>query len=145
MIQSDGKSQVQDIETLRDIVRSSPYAKHMGMELIEAGDGIAKVRMKAAHCLENTQGIIHGGAICSLADQAGLIAVATRLRPEQRPRTVQMDTHYLAPASGETLTAVGQVSKKGSLISISDVEIMDDKGKVVAIARCTSVVVEFNK
>jgi len=52
-----------------------------------------------------------------------------------------MDIHFLAPAQKGTLTAVGRIAKMGSLISVSDVEIQDQAGKTVCMARCTSVLI----
>jgi len=46
------------------------------------------MRIKAYH--ENIQGVIHGGAIASLADQAAMRAVQTRLIQGQIGKTIQM-------------------------------------------------------
>jgi uncharacterized protein (TIGR00369 family) len=51
----------------------------------------------------------------------------------------------LAPAQKGTLTAVGQVAKMGNLVSVSDVEIQDEAGKTVCMARCTSVLISVAK
>ena len=122
--------------------RNSPYFKHLGMELLEAEDGHAKVTMKIKAYHENMQGVIHGGAIASLADQAAMRAVQTRLIPDQIGKTIQMDMHYLAPARGKHLIGEGFVQKMGKRVAFSDGEVKDEKGKMVAIARCTIMIVE---
>jgi len=43
------------------------------------------------------------------------------------------------------LTAVGRIAKMGNLVSVSDVEIQDEAGKTVCMARCTSVLISVAK
>ena len=79
------------------------------------------MKIKAYH--ENMQGVIHGGAIASLADQAAVRAVQIRLIPGQTDKTIQMDMHYLAPSRGEHLIGEGLVQKMGKRIAFSDGEV----------------------
>ncbi|MBU2550787.1 MAG: PaaI family thioesterase [Proteobacteria bacterium] len=132
-----------DFELMRLVLESSPYYKHLNMELLEAGDGFARVAMNLETHHNNTQGIVHGGALCSLADQTGLAAIGTQLKLGQRPRTVQMDVRYLAPGRGRRLIAEGRVMKMGGLVSFSDVDIKDETGRTVVAARCTCAIVHF--
>ena len=129
-------------EVLRKMGQDSPYFRHLDMELLEAEDGYAKVTMRIKAYHENIQGIIHGGAIASLADQAAMRAVQTRLIQGQIGKTIQMDMHYLAPARGKHLIGEGFVQKMGKRVAFSDGEVKDEKGKMVAIARCTIMIVE---
>ena len=129
-------------EALRKMGQDSPYFRHLDMELLEAEDGYAKVTMKIKAYHENMQGVIHGGAIASLADQAAMRAVQTRLIPGQIGKTIQMDMHYLAPARGKHLIGEGHVQKMGKRVAFSDGEVKDEKGRMVAIARCTIMIVE---
>jgi len=39
---------------------------------------------------------------------------------------------------------VGRIVKMGNLVSVSDVEIQDESGKTVCMARCTSVLVSVS-
>jgi len=126
---------------LKKVLEGSPFFRHLKMEFVDAADGVARLSLTIQPFHINTQGIVQGGVLCSLADVAGLLAVGTRLSPGQRPRTVQMDVHFLAPAQKGTLVAVGRIAKMGNLVSVSDVEIQDETGKTVCMARCTSVLV----
>lgn len=69
-------------------------------------------------------------------------AFSTRLIPGQIGKTIQMDMHYLAPARGKHLIGKGHVQKMGKRVAFSDGEVKDEKGKMVAIARCTIMIVE---
>lgn len=130
-----------DVEMLRKMGEKSPYFRHLDMALLEAQDGYAKVSMKIKPHHANIQGVVHGGAIASLADQAAMRAVQTNLLPGQAGRTIQMDMHYLAPAQCDLLLGEGHVQKMGRRIAFSDAEVKDEKGKTVAIARCAIMIV----
>jgi len=79
------------------------FAKSLGIQVLEAKDGYAKVTMKVEKNHTNALGFTHGGAIFSLADYAFAqscnfgdnIAVA-----------VQVSINFLKPSvEGDTLTA----------------------------------------
>jgi uncharacterized protein (TIGR00369 family) len=131
-----------DLKLLKKLGDDSPYYKHLNMDILEAENGFAKVAMAIQAHHNNILNIVHGGAIASLADQAAMRALQTLLPEGQRCRTVQMDIHYLSAAKGKVLTAEGRVQKKGGNIAFSDVEVLDEKGKKIAIARCTIAIVD---
>ena len=133
-----------DFETLKKLGEDSPYFGHLNMELIGAENGYAKVSMNIKPCHKNVHGVVHGGAIASLADQAAMRAAQTKFSVGQTGTTVQMDMHYLAPAREGRLVAAARIQKMGRLVAFSDVDVNDDKGKAVALARCTIAIVEDN-
>lgn len=90
-------------EAIRKRVREEPFAKKMGMELIDLGAGYSAVKMKFTHEMENIFGMAHGGAIFALIDEAfetasnshGTMAVA-----------LNMNITYMAsPSPGDVLLA----------------------------------------
>jgi acyl-CoA thioesterase len=81
-----------------------PFARLLGMEILEAGPGRARVAMDATG-KENFLGVAHGGAIFALADQA---FAAAANRGELLQVAVSVHIHYLAPAKGR-LEAVARL------------------------------------
>ena len=55
---------------LRRLAGRDPYARHNGIEVVEAGSGTATLRMRVGPGHLNFNGSCHGGAIFSLADCA---------------------------------------------------------------------------
>jgi acyl-CoA thioesterase len=82
-----------------------PFAHMLGMEIVEARPGYAKVVMDATG-KENFLGVAHGGAIFALADQA---FAAAANRGDVLQVAVSVHIHYLAPAKGK-LEAVGRLT-----------------------------------
>jgi acyl-CoA thioesterase len=83
---------------------ASPYARLLGMEILEAWPGGARVVMDTTG-KENFLGVAHGGAIFSLADQA---FAAAANRGDLLQVAVSVHIHYLSPAKGR-LEAVARL------------------------------------
>lgn len=81
----------------------SEFSRLLGMEVVEARPGWARVKMEVPG-KRNHQGSAHGGAIFSLADQA--FAVAANLGEEAQV-ALSAQISYLAPAI-DPLTAVAE-------------------------------------
>jgi uncharacterized protein (TIGR00369 family) len=129
-----------DKEALVKMGQTSPYFGHLNMSLVEAGEGRARMTMAIKPHHANIDGVVHGGAIASLADQAAMRAVQSLLSPGQTGRTIQMDIHYLAPAQGGQLLGNGRVQKMGKKIAFSDARVLDEQGNQIAMARCTVMI-----
>lgn len=56
------------MDILTKFVDNDQYAKHLGIEMLEYGKGRAKARMELRDHHLNSAGMLHGGAIFSLAD-----------------------------------------------------------------------------
>lgn len=108
-----------------DRVDNSPFYQHMGMEVTGLGTGWSTFRMQVGKHLFNVSGIVHGGAIASIADAAAGVALATLLDAgHQRPVTVELKLNFCAPVTGGTLDARGEVIQKGNRIAICDIEVV---------------------
>jgi acyl-CoA thioesterase len=81
-----------------------PFAHLLGMEIVEAWPGGARVVMDTTG-KENFLGVAHGGAIFSLADQA---FAAAANRGDFLQVAVSVHIHYLSPAKGR-LEAVARL------------------------------------
>lgn len=75
---------------------------------------------------------VHGGAIASLADSAAAWATVGSTEFKYIPLTVEMKINFLAPVESGELVAEAKTVHKGSKILVSDVEVKDNKGKLVA-------------
>jgi acyl-CoA thioesterase len=79
------------------------FAEALGIQLLDAKDGYAKVSMKVQKTHTNALGFTHGGAIFSLADYA--FAQACNYG-DNVAVAVQVSINYLKPsAEGDTLIA----------------------------------------
>ena len=54
-----------------ELAESTPFYKHVGIKVVEAKDGFARLEVEFEHHLTHPFGYFHGGVIASLADSAG--------------------------------------------------------------------------
>ena len=87
----------------------SEFAQLLGMEITEAYDGYARVVMDCTG-KNNPRGVVHGGAIFALADQAFGIAAncgaATCV-------AVSIHIQYISPATGSLVAVAHRVADNG--------------------------------
>ncbi|MDQ1612902.1 MAG: hypothetical protein QOG00_2833 [Pyrinomonadaceae bacterium] len=122
---------------LRESLTGVAYARLLGITLEDAVRGSATLSMSARPELERFGGIMHGGALASLADTAAAFAVLSTLEPEEQTVTVDLTLHYLRPVTGGKLTARARVVRAGRRVATVSVEIFNDSGAIVVTALTT--------
>lgn len=75
----------------------------------------------------------HGGPIAALIDTAGDYALA--LHAGGPVPTINFRTDYLRPAVDTSLTAAARVRRAGRTVGVVDVDVTDDRGRLVAVGR----------
>lgn len=87
----------------------SEFARLLGIRVIEAGDGFARVAMDCCG-KKNLHGVAHGGAIFALADHA--FGMAANCGSDNRV-AVSVHIQFIAPASGPLVAEAGKVADNG--------------------------------
>lgn len=139
------------VDVTADVLRRlqpAPYMDHLGCELVAATPGSATVRfdVRPEHGRSSappSELAAHGGTLASLVDITASAALITVLAEDEGRTTVDLSIHYLAPARG-TLTAVGSVRRRGGRTAVLDVEVSDADGVLVAIGRCTFMIIRHD-
>ena len=79
--------------------------------------------------------IYHGGPVAALIDIAGDMVVA--VRAGGGVPTISLRVDYLRPCTGPHLLATARLRRCGRTISVSDVDVHDEQGRLCAIGRGT--------
>ncbi|WP_461209473.1 PaaI family thioesterase [Desulfocurvus sp. DL9XJH121] len=115
----------------KDFISSrDKFAQFLGIELLEVGPGHAVARMPLAEHHNNGLGIVHGGAIFSLADLA--FAAASNSRG-QAAVAISCSISYVCAGSGAELTAVAEETSLTPKLATYKVTISDARGETVAL------------
>jgi uncharacterized protein (TIGR00369 family) len=123
------------IEIMRQFVPNSPLVQHLGIELQSLEPDRAELRLPYDARLATVGDVVHGGAIASLVDTAGM--AATWADPDVEPEslagaTVSMNVDYVAAARGQDLLAVATVVRRGRSICFTEVSVTEPGGRLVA-------------
>lgn len=125
----------ENIERMRKVIALTPYMAHLGMELVEAGAGYARLRLRFQKENTTAADALHGGAIASLIDTTGAMAAWTTAEiatPRYFGSTVGVTVNYLSAVIGEDCFAEGRILKRGREIIYSDVRVTNEAGKLLA-------------
>jgi uncharacterized protein (TIGR00369 family) len=114
-----------------------PFAELVGVEFVEAEAGRAVFALDAGPRHHNPMGTVHGGILCDLADAALGVAWATLLAADETFTTLELKINFLRPVFESRLTAVGTVVKRGRHIGMTECEVTDADGRLIAKASST--------
>jgi acyl-CoA thioesterase len=133
----DDSESLKNVANLRQKGADEPVTSFFNMHLIELSPGFARVTMKLTPDYLNFNGMVFGGIIMSIADQAFAYATNSLLSPSI---ATQFNIHLLsAAAANDELTAECRVFKRGRRISVSEMNVTNQDGKLIARATGTTV------
>ena len=126
-----------EIEKLKKLGKNEPVASYLGMKLVKLSTGFARVSMAMKPEYMNFNGMIFGGIISAVADQAFAYATNSVINPNV---ATQFNIHFIA-AAGEKdeLTAECRVLKSGKRVCISEIKVSNQAGKLIATATGTTI------
>jgi len=119
-------------------LRMAPVAVDIG-----AGRFVCDFETRAEHC--NPLGMVHGGFISAMVDEAMAIAALSKRRFEIRVPTLEMKVNFLAPVRPGRVRAEAWVVRLGRTIGFSEARLTDGDGTLLATATQTVRVVDFAK
>jgi acyl-coenzyme A thioesterase 13 len=109
-----------------------------GMTLVSVEEGRAVVTLPVTDAVLNPVGTLHGGAIATLVDDAGTIAIMSSDQDGRPGVTTDLTVSYMSAApAGDTVTAEARTLKAGRTLAFVEVEIKSAQGKLLAQGRMT--------
>src|SRR5215204_5946774 len=121
-------------EIMRSFVPASPFAKELGIEIVDLRLDHAELRLPWSPRLATMGDVVHGGAIAALLDTAGMAAAwSDDTVPEKLAgATVSLTVNYAAAAVASDLTAQASVVRRGRSLCFCEVRVTDADRNVVA-------------
>lgn len=118
------------MELIRFREEKNHFTRELGIHTLELKEGYAKAELRLEKKHMNFLGSVHGGCLFTMADT---VAGAASSSYGNYSTTVNASINYLAPAiQVERLVAEARVIKHGKRIGVYEVEIRDEKGKLLA-------------
>ena len=117
--------------------KKEPIATFLKMHLLELSPGYARVAMKLLPEYQNFNGLVFGGIVMAVADQAFAYASNSVARPSIAS---QFNIHFIAGAGvDDELTAECQVLRSGKRVGVSEITVTNQDGKLIARATGTTI------
>jgi acyl-coenzyme A thioesterase 13 len=111
----------------------------VGLEVVSAEAGKATLRIAVERPVQNLGGNLHGGAIATLVDDAGTLAIMTADRDGRPGVTTDLNVSYFsAGRAGESVLIEATVLKTGKTLAFVSVDLRREKdGVLIAQGRMT--------
>ncbi|HXG30202.1 MAG TPA: PaaI family thioesterase [Thermodesulfobacteriota bacterium] len=120
-----------------------PFWRLLGIEVVDMGEGYAKLVMPFHEKLTQPYGIVHGGALFSLADSAVAIAIASLVEGSKRFLTIEMKMNFLAPVREGLMEAEARTLRRGRIVP-AEVDVINNNN-LVAKAIATYIILDDDK
>ena len=114
----------------KKFLHDDKFALHAGIELLEVKSGTAKVRMEVKPFHINGVGLVHGGALFTLADFAFAAAANSH---EEVAVAINASISYLKGVKAGTLYAEAEEISNSRKISVYSIRVTDDAGQLIAM------------
>ena len=122
---------------MSDSTTNEPFSDLLGLQSEEATTDFGRMRLPFRADLQQARGLVHGGAIASLIDSAGVLAIRATIPDVIGGSTVSMTVNYLAPAQQIDLIAEARIIRRGRSIVFLDVDVLAPNGERIAKGQLT--------
>lgn len=121
--------------SLKNLIKmgeKSPFYQLLNMKIEEVRENYPRLSIEIGERHIQLLNTVHGGVIASLADSAAAWAILGNRRLVSTPVTVEMKINFLKAVKSDRLIAEAENIHEGSKIVVSDVEVKNDMGELVA-------------
>jgi uncharacterized protein (TIGR00369 family) len=116
----------------QDLAALMPFAQQLGLTVDEASADRVVARLAWTPQLCTVAGVMHGGALMSLADTAGALVAFLGLPDGATTATITSTSQLFRPVTGGTVRAVAVPLHRGRTTVTAQTSLYDDDGQLVA-------------
>jgi 1,4-dihydroxy-2-naphthoyl-CoA hydrolase len=128
-----------ELSTLFDAM---PFGALLGIEPVSATSSEVRARLAWSEERCTAGGILHGGALMSLADTTGGMCAFLNLPEGANTTTIESKTNFLRAVRDGHLEAVSTPLHTGRTVVVIETEVRDADGKLVAKTTQTQAVLQ---
>ncbi|MBN2331941.1 MAG: PaaI family thioesterase [Deltaproteobacteria bacterium] len=112
-------------------ISCAPFEELLAMTIVEAANGEAVLTMPFYRQFAQGAGLLHGGALVSLADTAVVMAIKSIVPPKSHFATISLQTRFLYPVKQGVVTAKAKVLKSEDRLLHGEATVLNDEGRPV--------------
>ena len=90
----------------------------------------------------NSNGVLHGGVIASIADEAAWHAMIHAYKGERPATTTELKVNYLRPIAGRKMRARAYALRAGKTLFVARVDLFDGQKKLSAVGLVTYMLLD---
>lgn len=125
------------LELIKDTAQNN-VMKTLGIEIESAEKDLVVLSMNVEPRVHQYTGILHGGVSLVIAETAAAIgAIMNSDLTKVTPVGIEINANHLRPVAKGKVTAEARPVYHGKTLSVWQIEIKDEKQRLVCISRCS--------
>jgi uncharacterized protein (TIGR00369 family) len=124
--------------SIRARLAANPFIRFTGIQVPQLGRGYARFLLPYKPDLANSIGLLQGGMIAALADEAVAFALYSLVKDGEMINTVEMKINFLGAVKTGEVEAVATIAKRGRTISLGEAVVRQGE-RLIAKAMCTYI------
>jgi uncharacterized protein (TIGR00369 family) len=113
----------------------------LGIRTIEVSNDRIVLELDVNANVHQPYGILHGGVSALLAEGAASIGGGVNVEPGQTVVGTELNISHLRPMRSGVLTATATPIRKGRSVQVWAIEMTDERGRTISVARCSMQVI----
>lgn len=109
----------------------------LGIRTVEAGPDRVVLEMDVGPRVHQPFGLLHGGASATIAESAASIGAYLASGEDEVSMGTDLNVSHLRAKQSGVVRAIATPVRKGRSLHVWTVDIVDEEGELVAVARCT--------
>ena len=110
-----------------------PFAVLLGLQIEEVRPDFCRMRLPFRPAVRTAGEVVHGGAISTLIDSAGVVAAWSNVTSSPtRGATANLSVSFLAAAQAVDLFAEARVIRRGRSMVFVDIDVTTQAGTAIA-------------
>jgi molybdopterin converting factor subunit 1 len=125
------------------VERPPGYVELLGARPLQTEPGLMRFEFNPTEQLLNPAGMVQGGFVTAMLDEAMGPAVLAALGPGHAIPTLELKVSFIRPVRPGRVVAEGRVVHLGKSVAFMESSLVDDDGNLLATATATARIVRF--
>ena len=110
---------------------------HLGVQTVSVTPEKVVLQVEVGPRVHQPFGILHGGVSALLAESAASLGGFVSVAPDFIVVGTELNCSHLRSMTSGTLTATATPIRKGRTVHVWGIDLTDDEGRLICVARCT--------
>jgi acyl-CoA thioesterase len=120
-----------------------PFEDDLQVQVIRKHRDGVTVECPLSKKLLNSAGVLHGGVIATIADEAAWHALIHAYKAKRLMTTTELKVNYLRPIVGKRITARAYVLRAGKTLGVTRIDLFDDAKHLSAVSLVTYMLLDI--
>lgn len=133
------------MEDIAGLEYANTMHETLGIRALEVDADRVVLEMDVGPHVHQPMGLLHGGASAVMAESAASIGAFVNCSPNEYVVGVDLNITHLRPMRTGVLRATAEPVRKGRTLHVWSIDLADQDGTKIAVARCTLAVRPWKK